>query len=68
MGDFAAFCVKVETRQNFLMAHAPRCEKCDTFQVQIIRTEAPAVWKCRICKHRFGFEPPTSLKERCDDP
>jgi ribosomal protein L37AE/L43A len=56
--DFDAYAKQCVERYDFLCNSVPQCPKCDTFQVQAIKTEAPAVWKCRVCKHRWGFEPP----------
>ncbi len=58
MGSFEDYILEAADRMDFLCRAAPRCPTCDTYQVQIIKTEAPAVWRCRICKYRWGFEPP----------
>ena len=37
----------------------PRCPKCGTLQVQLLWNvyDIFARWKCRICKHKFVYEP-----------
>ncbi|MCX8941281.1 hypothetical protein [Vibrio parahaemolyticus] len=44
-------------RLGRILAKYPRnqCEKCGTFQVQIINYAAgDPVWRCRHCKHQFS--------------
>lgn len=46
-------------RLSFLCKHVPRCEKCGDEQVQLIEWNyPPAPWRCRICKHKWYYEPP----------
>jgi hypothetical protein len=45
-------------RLDFLSRHPPRCAACDHEQIQLMDYfHSPAEWRCRICKHRFTFEP-----------
>lgn len=45
-------------RLAMLSHHAPACAACASPQVQVIDYfHTPALWKCRLCKHRFSFEP-----------
>jgi len=44
-------------RRDFLNAHVPHCPKCRTRQVQIMRGDVPATWRCRICQYGFICEP-----------
>lgn len=45
-------------RRDALCRAAPHCQKCLDEQVQLVSSaETPAKWKCRICKHRFEYEP-----------
>jgi len=45
-------------RRNFLSKSVPRCPACNDGQVQLIDLfPTPAGWKCRICKHKFSWEP-----------
>lgn len=45
-------------RREFLGKYMPRCPKCDDVQVQLTSyLDVAAQWKCRICKHRFEYEP-----------
>jgi transcription elongation factor Elf1 len=46
-------------RRDFIYRNVPRCQKCNHEQVQIVDTAKPARWRCRICKHRFEYEPET---------
>lgn len=56
--SFAAYVKQLAERQYFIYRHVPLCEKCRSEQVQIIKIDPPAVWRCRMCKHRFQYEPP----------
>lgn len=50
--------LKLSDRVAMLCHHAPRCPACNDVQVQVVDyTHTPALWKCRMCKHRFSFEP-----------
>ncbi len=55
----AADIEEVLRRNDFLFRNVPHCLKCGSEQVQIRCRVAPAVWRCRICKHRFIYEPIT---------
>lgn len=45
-------------RLAMLCHHMPRCAACGDAQVQVVDYfHVPALWKCRVCKHRFSFEP-----------
>lgn len=44
-------------RFHFLARHAPRCPACGADQVMVRLRPAPAQWKCRMCKHRWEWEP-----------
>ena len=45
-------------RRERVKKHAPGCLRCRSNQVQLkIWQEVPAYWKCRMCKHRFVYEP-----------
>jgi len=44
-------------RQDYLFSNVPRCPKCGVDQVQIIRMDAPAAWRCRMCREAFVCEP-----------
>ena len=50
--------LKWADRRDFLGNHIPVCPACDSRQVQL-RDWVPvvAVWKCRVCKHKFNHEP-----------
>lgn len=56
---FNAYFDECTRRFDVICRAAPKC-KCGTFQVQVIKTSAPAVWKCRICKTIWEFEPEAS--------
>jgi transposase-like protein len=47
-------------RRDFVFRHVPHCPKCrEQMQIQIMDYHnKPAKWRCRMCKHRFEFEPP----------
>lgn len=46
-------------RRIYLGRNMPKCPECSHEQVQLVRYDvAPARWKCRICNHRFMYEPP----------
>lgn len=62
--DFAKYVEYVLARQDLLWRNVPRCPSCGTEQVQLIKTEPPAVWKCRKCKNRWGFEPDAIADEQ----
>lgn len=48
----------IMARQDLIYRNAPDCPACRADQVQAISyVVAPAIWRCRICKHRFEFEP-----------
>jgi len=49
---------EILNRRDFLFKNVPHCPECASVQVQIKRYGAPAIWRCRICKHRFTYEPP----------
>jgi hypothetical protein len=51
-----AFLDECERRFAAICKAAPQC-KCGTFQVQVIKITRPAIWKCRICKTVWEFEP-----------
>lgn len=51
-------------RKVILLANTPTCPECgdltpDVNQVQLVDyvNTIPAKWKCRVCKHKFEFEP-----------
>lgn len=44
-------------RQGLLYRNIPKCPKCDSEQVQLLRLNKPARWRCKVCKHRFEKEP-----------
>lgn len=48
---------KMVTRREWLCTHVPHCPACTDEQVQLIDHHEPALWCCRICKHRFTYEP-----------
>lgn len=50
-------------RRDYLCKFSPKCHACSHEQVQLVRCDiVPSNWKCRMCKHRFLFEPaPTAL-------
>lgn len=52
----AAVAVALE-RQKEIRADIPRCRRCNSDQVQLVDSDRPAHWKCRICKRRFVYEP-----------
>lgn len=56
--DIDGWLVLALDRQDFLCRNVPRCAKCDHEQVQLIWRGSPAHWRCRMCKHRFEYEPP----------
>ncbi len=43
-------------RQQKVRAMEPYCPSCGTQQVQIMRWDEPAEWRCRSCSHYFIFE------------
>jgi transposase-like protein len=47
-------------RQDWVCRHVPHCPKCrEQMQIQVIDyINPPARWRCRMCKHRFEYEPP----------
>jgi hypothetical protein len=49
-------------RQGLLYRNIPRCPACGAEQVQIMRHEPPAEWRCRECRHWFAFEPTPAAK------
>ena len=51
-------------RQNHLYKNVLPCPECNSIQVQVIKFEAPAKWKCRICKQGFTHEPETSGSDK----
>ena len=54
--------IKKNDRLNYLMKNVPRCEECDSEQVQLTHYKSsPARWKCRKCNHQFISEPLTEL-------
>lgn len=46
-------------RREFLCKNPPSCPVCEERkQIQLVRWGAlPADWKCRICTHKFMYEP-----------
>lgn len=44
-------------RFDHLCRNVPSCEPCGSDQVQLMDRTAPASWRCRMCKHRFQYEP-----------
>jgi len=44
-------------RQEALQSHHPQCQSCHSDQVQLIRKNAPARWKCRRCGNTYDSEP-----------
>ena len=44
----------IDERREQIMSHQPKRRSCSSDQVQIICTQVPAVWRCRVC--RRGFE------------
>jgi hypothetical protein len=45
-------------RRDFLCANVPKCTSCSTYQVQLMDADnQPALWRCRVCKHAFYYEP-----------
>lgn len=48
----------MQPRYHHLCSHVPKCPACGHEQVQLLmRHTPPAEWRCRICKHRFTYEP-----------
>jgi tRNA(Ile2) C34 agmatinyltransferase TiaS len=46
------------TRREFINRNVPHCPRCrEQMQIQIIDIGQPAQWRCRMCKHRFAYEP-----------
>lgn len=45
------------TRREYICRNVPRCQACGDAQVQLMDQHEPATWRCRVCKHRFSFEP-----------
>ena len=61
-GMFDAAIEAARRRREFVCQAAPHCPICDAYgqkadQVQIMREAPPAKWRCRICKHRWTYEP-----------
>lgn len=56
---------ELEYRRNALFTHAQslRCSACGTDQLQVVRWDTPAQWKCRLCKHRFTSEPASARQD-----
>lgn len=52
---------QLSSRRAWLCRHVPRCGECaEAEQIQLVEWfDTPATWKCRICGHRFTFEPET---------
>lgn len=48
-------------RRTRICGLAPLCPACRTRQVQLIDARPLAKWKCRHCKHKWRFEPLTSI-------
>jgi len=44
-------------RQRFLESNLPNCPECGSIQSHLLRLNAPAIWVCRKCKHKFTLEP-----------
>ncbi len=45
-------------RREALSKKTKNCPECTKDQVQLLAYHSqPAQWKCRICKHRFNWEP-----------
>jgi len=46
-------------RKDFVCSQVPNCPNCqERMQIQVLNYSAtPAQWKCRICKHKFEYEP-----------
>ena len=40
----------IDERREQIMSHQPKCPSCSSDQVQIICTQVPAVWRCRVCR------------------
>lgn len=56
-------------RSDFLCKNSPKCLACGHEQVQLVdRYSTPAQWKCRICRHRFGYEPTLENDYASDGP
>lgn len=47
----------IVARQKVVYGHQPVCPMCSSPQVQVVRIDPPAGWRCRECKHSFVSEP-----------
>ena len=47
----------IDERREQIMSHQPKCPSCSSDRVQIICTQVPAVWRCRVCRRGFESEP-----------
>ena len=58
MGKLIQNALKSANRREWLCKHVPTCPVCKEKQVQLLRWFIdPAVWKCRICKYKWSYEP-----------
>lgn len=58
VNEFWNTAVQYAKRREFLGKFMPLCPECRTEQVQLVAyIDVAAQWKCRICKHRFEYEP-----------
>jgi rubredoxin len=52
VADYAA-------RRDYLVRRTPRCPRCEAAPCQMVNAhETPALWRCRLCRWVFRFEPP----------
>lgn len=50
--------IEISDRRLSLCKKAPKCIKCGSEQVQLTSyINCKATWKCRLCKHKFEYEP-----------
>jgi hypothetical protein len=57
--DFTLALLIAIKRRETLSSNVPKCPNCNESQIQLTNIHTvPAQWCCRICKHRFEFEPP----------
>lgn len=49
--------IEILDRRDVLYRYQPRCPECRNQQVQLMATEKPAKWRCRMCRHPFTDEP-----------
>lgn len=62
--DLLEYAKARDARRRHLAAHLLPCLMCgEREQIQLTNHGPPAQWRCRKCRHRYTYEPPTPQTE-----